>query len=395
MVVAAMLGGVMAKPTIVTLPFVLLILDWWPLRRSDPWRRLVIEKVPLFALSAASSLVTYIGQEQMGATRLMGELSFTVRLSNAVVSYAWYVRTFVWPQDLSVLYPYRKDLDSAAAFGALVFLSAIGAFAVWRTRRQPYILAGWLWFLGTLVPAIGLIQVGSQAQADRFTYIPLVGLFIAFVWGGSELLSSWRAGARVVVGLFLAVSMAAASRIQTAYWQDSITLFKRAIEVTDNDAVAQHNLGYALAEKHLYTEALPHYQNALRMNPKHAEGYYNLGRAQWSLGRSREAMDSFREAIRLKPVYAEAHFALATLALREKDEPTATVHYQEALRLGVAPEYAAEAHNDLGVLAARRGLFGQAESHFRTAITLKPDLVRARQNLANVAAQPGNTVSPP
>jgi tetratricopeptide (TPR) repeat protein len=189
--------------------------------------------------------------------------------------------------------------------------------------------------------------------------------------------------------------MAAASRIQTAYWQDSITLFKRAIEVTDNDAVAQHNLGYALAEKHLYTEALPHYQNALRMNPKHAEGYYNLGRAQWSLGRSREAMDSFREAIRLKPVYAEAHFALATLALREKDEPTATVHYQEALRLGVAPEYAAEAHNDLGVLAARRGLFGQAESHFRTAITLKPDLVRARQNLANVAAQPGNTVSPP
>ena len=131
------------------------------------------------------------------------------------------------------------------------------------------------------------------------------------------------------------------------------------------------------------------------MNPAHAEGHYNLGRAQWSLGLSREAMDSFREAIRLKPAYAEAHFALATLTLRSNDEPTATVHYHEALRLGLAPEYAAEAHNDLGVLAARRGVFGQAESHFRTAISLKPDFARARQNLANVAAQPGNTISPP
>jgi tetratricopeptide (TPR) repeat protein len=387
MLLGAMLGGVMAKPSIVTLPFVLLILDWWPLRRNAPWRRLLIEKVPLFALSAASSLITYIGQEQMGATRLMGELPLTVRLSNAVVSYAWYFWTFVWPHDLSVLYPYRKDIPLAAVLGAAALLAAITTVAVWRARKQSYILAGWLWFLGALVPTIGLIQAGSQARADRFTYIPLVGLAIAFVWGASELLSSWRTSSKIVVGLFLAVSLAAASRIQTAYWRDSITLFRRAVEVTENNPVAQHNLGYALAAKGLYAEALPHYQEALLRNPTHAEGHYNLGRAQWSLGSSREAMDSFREAIKLKPAYADAHFALATLTLRSMDERTAISHYFAALQLGLSPEYAAEAHNDLGVLAAKRGVFEQAETHFRTAITLKPGFTRAQQNLANVAAR--------
>ena len=188
MVVASMIGGVMAKPSIVTLPFVLLVLDWWPLRRNASWQRLVVEKLPLLVLSAASSILTYIGQEQMGATRLMGDLPLTVRLSNAVVSYAWYVWTFAWPHDLSVLYPYRKDISLSAVLGAASLLAAITTVAIWRARKQPYVLAGWLWFLGTLVPMIGLIQVGSQARADRFTYIPFIGLAIAFIWGAYEFL---------------------------------------------------------------------------------------------------------------------------------------------------------------------------------------------------------------
>jgi tetratricopeptide (TPR) repeat protein len=393
LVLGAMLGGVMAKPSIVTLPFVLLILDWWPLRRSGPWRRLVVEKIPLFTLSAVSSLLTYVGQEQMGATRLTSELSLPVRLANALISYAWYLFTFVWPYNLSVLYPYQRDISALAVSGAAAALAAVTVFAVLRIRKQPYILAGWLWFIGTLVPVIGLIQAGSQARADRFTYIPLIGLAMASVWGAAELLSRWRAGAKVALCVFMAAVLALGSRTQVAYWRDSITLFEHAVAVTENNPVAQHNLGHALAAKGRFAEALPHYREALRGNPGHAEGHYNLGRAQWSIGQSVEAMHSMKEAIRLSPGYADAHFSLATVALRSNDEQTAVLHYQEALKLGLSPEYAAEAHNDLGVLAARRGTFEQAELHFRSALALRPEFTRAQQNLANVIAQQRGRVS--
>jgi tetratricopeptide (TPR) repeat protein len=257
-------------------------------------------------------------------------------------------------------------------------------------KKQPYILAGWLWFLGVLVPVIGLVQVGSQARADRFTYIPLIGLAIAFVWSVAELLSHWRAASRVVLCVLIASILAIGSRSQIGHWQNSITLFEHAVEVTDNNPVAQHNLGYALAAKGRLAQALLHYREALRANPDNAEGHYNLGRALWGLGQSSEAIESMKEAIRLKPGYADAHFSLAAVALRSKDEQTAALHYQQALKLGVPPEFAAEAYNDLGVIAARRGLFDQAESHFRAAIALKPDFAKARQNLANVIAPRSN-----
>jgi tetratricopeptide (TPR) repeat protein len=389
LVLAAMAGGAMAKPSIVTLPFVLLILDWWPLKRAGSWHRLVIEKLPLFTISILSSLVTYIGQRQMGATVLTDQIPAAVRFANAVVSYGWYLGHFVWPQNLTILYPYEREVpEGAIVFSALVLI-AITVLAWARRRTEPYLLAGWLWFLGVLFPVIGFVQAGSQARADRFTYIPSIGLTIACVWAMAELLGRWPARLRWAVSIGVLVVLAAASMAQTAYWRNGVAAFTRAVEVTKNNPVAQHNLGFALAAEGRHGEALPHYLEALRLHPKHAEGNYNLGRSLWSLGRNHEAQVSFAKALEERPNYAEAHYALATLQLREGNDAAARIHFEQSLKLGLAAEYASQAHNDLGVVLARRNEFAAAAAHFRAALQLNPAFTMAQKNLEGAVAAQG------
>jgi hypothetical protein len=266
--------GLAAKPMVVTLPFALLLLDVWPLERlALGWKRLIAEKLPLLALSVASSLVTL--HYQQGSLAAPGVVPGSLRAANALVSYADYLGKIFLPRNLAVFYPIPPAIPAWKIAGAALLLILLTVFALWRVRREPWLLTGWLWFLGTLVPVIGLVQVGRQAMADRYTYIPSIGLFLALVWGAAELGKKHRA-VLAMAAVVLILALAAVTRVQIGYWSDSVTLYRHALAVTSDNYLAHLGLAKALAGEKDWTGAAEQYQAALALRPRMIEARAGL-----------------------------------------------------------------------------------------------------------------------
>ena len=274
--------GLMAKPMLITLPFVLLLLDYWPLGRFNkrsPALQLIWEKIPLFVLTAVSSIVTFLVQQK--AMSSLEVFPITARIFNALVSYLSYIVKMIWPFHLAIFYPYPGMPPVWQIAGACLLLVFISCIAIRTVRRYPYFAVGWLWYLGTLVPVIGLVQVGLQSMADRYTYIPLTGIFIIIAWGIPDLIAKWR---YKKIGLFITTTtlisiLMICTWSQVGCWRNSITLFSHAINVTENNSVAHNNLGSAFADQGKASETIKHYAEALRIDPMYADAHYNLGNA--------------------------------------------------------------------------------------------------------------------
>ena len=338
--------GLMAKPMVVTLPFVLLLLDYWPLGRTRwvpsvvgnnaPLRfgELVREKLPFFALAAVSCGVTIWAQHSAGAINSLERLPLGARMANAVVSYVWYMEKAVWPSGLAVFYPYRVWPPGAVIMAGAI-LVAVSGVVIRRVRREPHLAVGWFWFLGALAPAIGLVQVGSQSMADRYTYLPLIGLFIMLCWSvPSRAMERWHLKAITCVAAAAVLAVCAAlSRVQVEYWRDSETLFRRALDVTRDNWVAHDGLGVVLEQTGRISEAIGHLEQALRIKPDFAEAHYNLGVALMASGRIPEAIEHYQQALRIKPDYAEAHYNLGVALGQAGRIPEAIGHLEQALRI--------------------------------------------------------------
>jgi tetratricopeptide (TPR) repeat protein len=382
--------GLMAKPMLVTLPFVLLLVDFWPLQRMEPGglARLVKEKLPLFAMAAISSVVTVVAQRQGGAVAGLWRVPLGVRLLNAPASYLAYIGKMLWPVRLAAFYP----LDAAtpvlqALLGALL-LTGTTLLAIRAGRRHGYFLTGWLWYLGTLVPVIGLAQVGGQSMADRYTYVPLIGLFVIIAWGAPELAGRWRYGRAALAGAAACVLLACAAlaRAQAGYWSDGVTLWQHALEVTEHNYAAHANLGGILLKQGKTDEAIAHFVAAQRIKPDLAEAQADLGMAYLSQGKFDEAAQRFAAALRIDPNYAEAHATLGNALARQGKVEEAIGEYKEALRL--RPAYA-EAYNDLGVALGLEGKLYDAGRQFAEAIRINPGFAEAHDNLGNALAGQG------
>jgi len=454
--------GLLTKQMAVTLPFVLLLLDYWPLGRLSPavaappppaaaqpeqvpgrkarraaktqptpeagnggtdavpagiaWPRLgplILEKIPLFALAAGASLMIYLVQTETGIVKSAADFPFPARLANAVFSYAAYLIKTVYPAHLAIFYPHPGTglpLWQVAGAGALIVL----ATALIARAAKPWLTVGWLWYLGTLVPVIGLVQVGVQGMADRYTYVPLVGIFIMIAWGVPELASRWRSRKVILVSAatagFALLTVLAWYQVRT--WQNDFTLYSHAVRVVPGNYWAEYNLGLTLAAEGQLDEALSHFAQAIRYQPDYADAYLNIGTIQARRGRLAEAAASFSRVLDLSPSHEEANRNMILLLLQQgkpaeafsrleallkarPDKPEswfvaglvqarsgnpgeAESAYGRALRL--KPSYA-EAHNNLGILLARQGRLAEAIDHFREALRIRPDYREAARNL--------------
>jgi len=387
-VLLAFVAGLLSKPMVMTLPFALLLLDVWPLRRLALGPRVWLEKLPLLALAAAASVVNLIAQQRGGAITPFAVHPLSARLANAILSYVAYLGMTLWPTRLAIFYPSRQVLPAWEVAAAALVLGAVTAAVARRARREPWLLVGWLWYLGTLVPVAGIIRAGDQAMADRFTYLPHVGLFITVVWG----LGEWTAGLRLFRILLPAVAAVvlagcvATTRVQLRHWRDSLALFGHALAVTKDNAVAHTNYGFALLEQGRTVEALDHFQRAVALRPRYAKARLNLGVGLGTLGRSDEAVAEYREAIRLDPQNATAHYDLG-LELAERGRlDEAIAEYVEAVRLEPSN---AKAHNNLGVALARQGRLDEALARYEAALTIDPGVAAAHNNAAVVLERLG------
>ncbi len=379
----------MAKPMVVTLPLVLLLLDYWPLGRtalpphpSSPRRllRLVVEKLPLLVLSAASSIVTPLAQRRAFAG--LDILPLSSRVTNAVVAYVAYLGQFFCPMGLAAYYPHPEGaLPAWQVAGAVLLLVGITAAALACRRRCPWLPVGWFWYLGMLVPVIGLVQVGGHSMADRYTYLPQIGLAVALAWGAKHVLGSWPRRdwlCGVVSALLVAVLMGCAWR-QTSYWRDSETLWNRALDCTSRNALAHGNLGSALYKQGRVAEAIDHYREVLAITPDEVVANNNLGLALCREGLADEAVVPLRKALRLNPQYAEAHFNLGNALVLQEKLDEAMAEYRTALDL--KPDYA-DARFNLGAVLYRRRRIPEALAQWEELIRRQPDSVTALDRMA-------------
>jgi len=455
-----LLLGLLAKPMLVTWPFVMLLLDYWPLDRmrglrsdvgsqianvnGEPasrslstrrsfmqrlvggggWsvvRGLVVEKIPLFALVTASAVVTFIAQSHGGAVRSFTEAPITLRLSNALVSYAKYLLLAFWPNDLAVNYPFQEaGIPSWQIIGAALLLIAITAFCLSQRKLRLYLIVGWLWFLGTLVPVIGLVQVGGQTMADRYFYIPSIGLFIAIVFGLADIaerrrVAPWLCAAMANVVLLV---LAALTNAQTHLWSDSFALFQHALAVTPPNFTIENSLGLALGKSSRYDDATAHFQKALKIRPDFYEAMFNMGAIRFYQGRLPEAVEYYQAAIHSQPGAPKAHMQLALALWNQNRSEAACDEMRRAsqlapkdaiirsdfglalARLGRIPEaidqlhealrlnpHSAEAHNNLGLALLASGRTRESIPEFEAALRLKPELRDAVDSLRRAQAQ--------
>ena len=332
--------GLMSKPMLVTLPFVLLLLDYWPLERIKAQRpdirrqllKLIAEKIPLIALSAVSGVITFLAQRHaIGWTE---QLPMLARINNAIVTYVIYVRQMFWPVNLAVFYPHPESRLALWEIAlALAVLISITSAAVILRRKAPYFITGWFWYLGMLVPVIGLVQVGWQGHADRYTYLPQIGLYIAGSWALADLSVSWR-HRRMVLGaaaLFVIGVLSWSAWIQTSYWRDSKTLFTHALAVTKNNDVAENNLGIIFLQKGQLDEAISRLQAAIDLRPENGPAHDNLAKALLQKGRLEEAMVHYRKFLEIEPHNVEARNILGTALIQQGHVKEAIQQWQEAL----------------------------------------------------------------
>ncbi len=398
--VAALALGLMSKPMLVTLPFVLVLLDVWPLGRlrgmphrpstrapALPLMGLIAEKWPLFALSVLSAVVTFLVQRGGGAVASVEMIPPARRVLNALVSYWRYIGKTFWPHDLSVLYPYRSDPETLAAAVGAVALLVVTVLFLRQARRRPHLLVGWLWYLGMLVPVIGLVQVGSQAYADRYTYLPAIGLLIALVWFAGELAAHSRAARAVAVGVFslALVGFSVVTVRQVPLWKDTRTLFEHALAVTRDNPTAHEKLGEVLIQEGRFQPAVAQFEDALRLRPGYAEAHTNLGSALGMLGRSDEAIVHFRAGLAVKPS-ADAFHNLAFTLARSGRVDDAIPEYEAALRLDPG-RYGTLVQ--LGTALAARGRFAEAATCLQRALDMNPADLETRRLLAVTALRQG------
>ena len=436
--------GLMAKPMLVTWPFVMLLLDYWPLQRlrepmTSEHRRgasprkaatgiwpLLREKLPLFALVAASAVITSLAQSLGGAVRTFVDFPFALRLSNALVSYTKYLQLTFWPNDLAVYYPFPEAGTPAwQIIGAAFLLIGITALCLSQRKIRPYLIVGWLWFLGTLVPVIGLVQVGGQTMADRYFYIPSIGLFIAIVFGLADIAKTRRVAPppSAVVASGILVVLATLTNAQIHRWRDSFTLFEHALAVTPPNLIIENNLGSALQRSGRLDEAAAHFENALKITPPHYDSLLydallNMGVTRFHQNLLPEAVEYCQAALRLRPDAPKAHDLLGmSLAMQNHGEaaldemrhaaelapknadiqkdlgvtlarlgriPEAIDHFRQALELN---PYSAEAHNNLGLALLESGKPGESIPEFEAALRLKPELKHAADGLRQAQAQ--------
>ena len=431
--------GLMTKPMLVTLPCVLFLLDYWPLGRlrfdqlgsdSDekmdtstvtgqqhtlPYR-LILEKVPLLVLSGIAAYVTSLSAQRIGMAISTESVPIKLRTANGLFSYVSYIAKMIWPQNLAVFYPYPSEVPIWQSAGAGMLLLGVSVLILRSFRKVPYLLTGWLWYLGTLLPVIGLKQAGLwPAMADRFSYVPLIGLFIIIAWGIPDLVRGWHyrstfltsAGGVVVAALMLT------TWTQLQHWKNSLTLFEHALRVTKNNYLAHLNFGAALADQGKVEEAISHYNRSLQIAPNYAKTYNNLGLALAQQGKNDEAMTHYLKALQLNPDDATAHNNLGVVLARTGEFDKAIAHYHHALSLKpnwvevynnlgnaflsqakfdqaifyysetlrLKPGYG-DAHNNLAIALANRGRFPEALEHYYAALQLKPNSAETHNNLA-------------
>jgi tetratricopeptide (TPR) repeat protein len=379
--------SLMSKPMLVTLPFVLLLLDYWPLKRIADcelrianFKRLVVEKIPFFVLAVGSCIITYIAQKHGGAMVLMAGQPFPARVENALVSYVRYLGKLFWPDHLAVVYPVVDHWPMQVVLLATALLLAVSAAAIILRRSHPYLPTGWFWFLGTLVPVLGLVAVGEQAMADRYTYIPLIGVLLIAAWGTEELTRRMPRQEFILAGAGMVIIAACAvlTYQNIGYWKDSETLFRHVIAATRDNYSAHCSLGNALMSAGRPDEALGEFQMAVKIKPDSSENHCNVGVALANLNRLDEALVEFQTAVKLNPGNGLAHHNLG-MALEQKDQiEAATQEYEAAIRL--LPNYA-PAHNSLGVALAKQNRLDEATTQFQIAIRLDPSLEAAQNNL--------------
>jgi Tfp pilus assembly protein PilF len=411
--------GLMAKPMLVTLPFVLMLLDFWPLKRMQKELKpanlstydnlsakrkekkqnsaikkvstrnqqrkqatnyFIVEKLPFFVLSIVSCIITIWAQNKGGAVASLQKLPFTERFTNAIVAYVTYLGKIFWPVDLAVFYPYQHVYPGWQVAGALLILLGITALAIYSVKKAPFFLMGWLWYLGTLVPVSGLVQVGRQAMADRYTYLPAIGIGIILAWGIAYLLPQnklckiilWPAA---TIGL---VILSILTWQQCGYWKNSIELFNHAVQVTDKNYLAHTNLGVALAAEGRDEEAVINYRLAIEINPDHDNAHYNLANLLVKQGKIEEAVKHYREAVRINPHYVLALNNLGVNLVKMHQYTEAIEYYRRALQLD--PDDAG-IHLNLGAALADSGKLKEGIEQFREAVYLNPGYEDARRVL--------------
>ena len=440
--------GLMSKPALVTVPFVLLLLDYWPLNRlellssaghldqpsTSPARpaggrslalRLVREKIPLFAVSAMAIVITVLSNRYLGSLVTTDAAPLSLRIGNGLISYMGYVGRMIWPSNLAIYYPPPETITWWQVSAAVLFLTIVSLVVSRTVKTYPYLVVGWLWYLGTLVPTIGLVRAGMwPAMADRFTYVPLIGLFIMVAWGVPDLMGGRRYAkpALATAAFSLLGVLMVCTFLQLKYWKNSITLFEHTLQVTNNNSKIHNNLANVLTQKGMLQEAISHYIKALEINPDDAKAHINLGVALANQGRLIDAIEQYLAALRLKPQSPEAHNNLGVALYRQGDVRGAIENYMTAVQL--KPDYAEahnnlgnglaklgklaeaeiryamalklradypEAHNNLGVALARQGRLNEAIAHFREAVRLAPNFAQARTNLELALQEAGNS----
>ncbi len=394
--------GLMAKPMLVSLPFVLLLLDYWPLGRFAAGRTfcLLIEKLPFLAFSIASSAVTLFAQQRGHAMISLDMAPIFVRAQNATIACIAYIGKLFWPIGLAVIYPYDRHPSVLHALLALAALVIVSAAAILIRRHNPYVFTGWFWFLITLAPVIGIVQVGSQSMADRYTYIPFVGLFIILAWGGWDALNRLRIPpfAQALGASIALVLCAGLTRAQLRYWHDGIALFQHALNVTVANGVAESNLGYAFSQQGEHDKAIAHYKAVLKwlspakqnqLLPKSypeatANIWNNLGGSLAAIGKLEEAINAFQNALNLDPSMGDAHKNLAFALARNGRLRESLIHFRDAARL--EPENAS-IHNIYAVMLGAAGRTDEAMQEFQIALRLAPGSAATHVNLANLLAK--------
>jgi len=384
LVVVFLALGLMSKPMLVTLPFVLLLLDYWPLERF-PARRslsyLLIEKIPLFAMVIALSIITFIIQKKGGAVAKLAGFSLKFCIYNAFISYIQYIIKMIWPARLAFFYPHPgPNVSVLFAWISAGFLLAATIFIFRFAKSRRYLATGWFWYLGTLVPVIGFIQVGSQAMADHYSYITLTGLFIIIAWGLPELLEKWPHQKTMlwVSSLIVLSALAICAHLQQRYWKDRMTLFQHALNVTSNNYTAHTCIADALLKQGRIEEAIWHNTEAVRIKPDYLIAVNGLGLALYKAGRIDEAIHYYKRALEISPRTVEIHVNLGA-ALTVKGEFAQAVKEYEKILL-VQPQNAVT-HNNLGIALCQLGKFDEAIEHFNQAVKIAPDYMTARNNL--------------
>ena len=383
--------GLMAKPMLVTMPCVLLLLDYWPLCRVGPVTRgrLLLEKVPLFALVLASCVVTFLAQVHGQAVAPLEAVPLGARLANAVLAYANYLGKMLWPMHLAVHYPLAgPDVPVARALGAGLILVVITLLVLIPGRRRPYLTVGWLWFLGTLVPVIGLVQVGSQALADRYTYVPLIGLFLLGTWGVADLAAAWRVPRGYLVGATAAVLSACVvlTWVQVGYWESTLRLWEHAAAVTENNLLAEMNLGTCYHQEGKLTDARREFEKAVAINPNLAEAHANLGNVLADLGRREQAVAEYRKAIALDPDSAWPHFNLGVSLAALGRHEEALAEFQKTIARDSKSPWP---HTNLGNVLRDLGRDEEALAEYGQAIALDPEDPLPHYNLGIVLVDLG------